>query len=470
VPRDPRSRGEQEGKQGPKDFNIEQPLSSSPASLPRAVGRLGATAIVIGTSIGSGIFLVPHDIAQRVGSVEALLAIWVVGGALSLAGALSIAELGAATPEAGGVYIYLRQAYGRLFAFLYGWAALTVTESGAIATLAVAFGIYSGTFYPLTHLQRSLISSLVIALLTVVNIVGVKKGAAVQAVFMAAKLFGISVILGFAFFSTGIARPLATLPLPTPHTTFASFGVGLIGALWAYQGWHILSYASGEVKDPGRILPWSYLLGTSVVVFVYLSSNLAYLRVLPLAVLADDRYQSVAAKTMDILAGPKGAAFVSVLILCSIFGALNGNILGGGRVCFAMARDDVFFPSVGRIHPRYETPAAALVIQGVWSIVLANIGSFRQLYTYVITSGWFFYGMAALGVLILRRRMPGLERPYRVWGYPVVPVVFALVCFVVIGNSLIQTPRASLAALGFILIGVPLYYAWMAWGRSRSAS
>ncbi len=457
------------GKQELKDFDIANPHSSSPAPLPRAVGRLGSTAIVIGTIIGSGIFLVPHDVAARVGSVGALVAIWVVGGALSLAGALSIAELGAATPEAGGVYIYLRQAYGKLFAFLYGWAALTVTESGAIATLAVAFGIYSGTFYPLTHLQRRLISSLVIALLTVVNIVGVRKGAAVQAVFMAAKLLGISVILGFAFFSTGIARPLPTQPLPTPHTTFASFGVGLIAALWAYQGWHILSYASGEVKDPGRVLPWSYMLGTSVVVLVYLSANLAYLRVLPLGVLADDRYQSVAAKTMEILAGPKGAAFVSALILCSIFGALNGNILGGGRVCFAMARDEVFFAAVGRVHPRFQTPALALVIQGIWSIVLANIGSFRQLYTYVITSGWFFYGMAALGVLLLRRSMPALERPYRVWGYPVVPVVFALVCFVVIGNSLIQTPLASLAGLGFILVGIPLYYGWMAWGRRRSA-
>lgn len=411
----------------------------------------------------------PHDIAQRVASVSALVAIWVVGGALSLAGALSIAELGAATPEAGGVYVYLRQAYGKPFAFLFGWAALTVTESGGIATLAVAFGIYSGAFFPLTNLQRRLISSLVIALLTVVNIVGVKKGAAVQAVFTAAKLLGISVILGFAFFSTGIARPLATQPLPTLHTTFASFGVGLIGALWAYQGWHILSFASGEVKNPGRVLPWSYMLGTSVVVFVYLSANFAYLRVLPLGVLADDRYQRVAAKTMEILAGPKGAAFVSALILCSIFGALNGNILGGGRVCFAMARDGVFFASVGRIHPRYKTPAAALVIQGVWSIVLANIGSFRQLYTYVITSGWFFYGMAALGVLILRRRMPALDRPYRVWGYPVVPVAFALVCFVVIGNSLMQTPLASLAGLGFILAGIPLYYGWMAWGRIKTA-
>ena len=277
------------------------------------------------------------------GSVGALIAIWVVGGALSLAGALSIAELGAATPEAGGVYVYLRQAFGKLFAFLYGWAALTVTESGSIATLAVAFGIYSSRFYPFTTFERHLLSSLVIALLTLVNIVGVRKGAAVQAIFMAAKLLGIAIILGFAFLSSGIARPLATEPLPTPHTTFATFGVALIGALWAYQGWHILSYASGEVKDPGRTLPWSYLFGTSVVVAVYLSANLAYLRVLPLAVLADNRYQSVAAKTMEILAGPKGAAFVSALILCSIFGALNGNILGGGRVCFAMARDDVFF-------------------------------------------------------------------------------------------------------------------------------
>ncbi len=445
---------------GVKKDRIINYQSKISADLPRAVGFLGATAIVVGTIIGSGIFLVPHDVAQHVGSVEGQLLVWVLGGLLSLAGALSIAELGAATPEAGGVYVYLRQAYGKLFAFIYGWAALTVTESGAVATLAVAFGIYSASFFPFTPLQQRLISSGAIALLTLVNIVGVRKGAAVQTVFTLAKLLGVAIILGFALFSTGVVPVTSTHPLPTPETTFSSFGVGLIGALWAYQGWHILSYASGEVKDPGRVLPRSYFLGTLLVVGVYLSANLAYLRVLPLAALADDKYQRVAAKSMEVLAGPKGAAFVSALILCSIFGALNGNILGGGRVYFAMARDGVFFSSVGQVHRRFETPAVALATQGVVSIILSNLGSFRQLYSYVIRSGWFFYGMAALAVLVLRRRMPALERPYRVWGYPVLPVAFAAVSFVIIGNSLVHSPRESLIGVGPVVAGVPIYFLW----------
>lgn len=449
----------------PKIADLE---SKAPLSLPRAIGPLGSTAIVVGTIIGSGIFLVPHDVAQRIGSVEALLAVWVVGGALSLAGALSIAELGAAQPEAGGVYIYLRQAYNELFGFLYGWGALLVTESGAIATLAVAFGIYSATFFPLTPFEQKLVASGVIALLTLVNITGVRKGAVVQTVFMLAKLLGVAVILAFALFSTGVVPLSSSQPLPTQETSVGSFGEALVSALWAYHGWHILSYASGEVRDPSRLLPRSYLMGTLVVVGVYLSANLAYLRVLPLAALAE--HQRVAAKAMEVLAGPKGAAFVSALILCSIFGALNGNILGGARVYFAMARDGVFFGSVGRVHERFRTPANALLIQGIWAIALANVGSFKQLYTYVVTSGWFFYGMAVLAVPILRRRVPGLERPYRVWGYPALPVLFAVTSFAIIGNAVIRSPRESILGFSFMLVGIPIYFLWTRFTRRPEAA
>lgn len=432
--------------------------AASERSLPRAIGQLASTAMVVGTVIGSGIFLVPHNVAQHVGAVGSVYLVWVVGGLLSLAGALSIAELGAATPEAGGIYIYLRQAYGKLVAFLYGWAMLLVVESGAVATLAVAFSIYSASFFPFTPLQQKLIAAGVIMLLTLVNVLGVRKGAAVQTIFMFAKLAGLAVIVGYALFPPEATQVSASLPLPTPHTTMSSFGVALVGVLWAYHGWHHLSYAAGEVKDPGRVLPRSFLWGTLLVILVYLAANFAYLRVLSLGAIAE--HQRVAARAMQALTGPSGAALVSGLILCSIFGSLNGNILGGARVLFAMARDGVFINAVGRVHPRYETPAVALVIQGIWAAVLAVSGTFEQLYTYVIFTAWMFYAGCTAAVVILRRRRPQLERPYRVWGYPLVPLAFSLAALSIVANTLVRSPRESFIGLGLVVAGVPIYALW----------
>ena len=426
--------------------------------LPRALGYTGSTAIVIGTIIGSGIFLVPHDVAQQVGSVDALVLVWLIGGALSLAGALSLGELGAANPAAGGLYIYLRDAYGKLFAFLYGWALLLVINSGSLATLAVAFGIYSTTFVPLSPLQQKFVAIAVIALLTLVNILGVRKAAAVQTLFTLAKLAGLATIMGAAFFSSHIARVQVGHSLPVPQTTASSFGVAMIGVLWAYEGWHMLSFAAGEVKNASRVLPRSYLVGTAVVVAVYLGANLAYLRVLPLPALAS--HQRVAAQTMEILAGPRGATFVSALILCSIFGAINGTVLGGPRAYFAMARDGLMFPAVGRVHPRYATPAAALLIQGGWSILLASSGTYKQLYTYVIFTGWLFYAAATFAVVILRRKRPAMARPYRVWGYPVVPIAFSAAAITIVGNALVRSPSESGIGLALVLLGVPIFLIW----------
>jgi APA family basic amino acid/polyamine antiporter len=441
-------------------------VTATPRDLPRAIGSLGSTAIVVGTIIGSGIFLVPHNVALRVGTVQSLLLVWIVGGVLSLAGALSLAELGAAAPDAGGVYVYLRQAYGRVFAFLYGWAALAVIESGGIATLAVAFSSYSSSFLPLTPEGKRWVASGVIAVLTLINILGVRQGAAIQTVFTLAKLLGLATIVGFALLARHVAPLVSSLPLPTPHTTPSSFGVALIGVLWAYHGWHMLSYAAGEVKNPSWVLPRSYLWGTLLVVGVYLSAILAYLRVLPLAALA--QHQLVAAKAMDALAGPRGSAFVSALILCSIFGALNGNILGGARVYYALARDRLFFSPVGRVHPRFQTPALALLIQGAWAVLLAASGSYEQLFTYVIFTAWIFYGAATLGVVILRRRMPRLKRPYRVWGYPVLPVAFSLAALAIVLNTLVRSPREAGIGLALVLAGIPIYLAWQRLSRRAS--
>jgi APA family basic amino acid/polyamine antiporter len=239
----------------------------------------------------------------------------------------------------------------------------------------------------------------------------------------------------------------------------------MIGVLWAFEGWHMLSFAAGEVKNPSRVLPRSYLVGTLVVIAVYIGANLAYLHVLPLPALAE--HQRVAAKTMEVLAGPRGATFVAALILCSIFGAINGTVLGGPRAYFAMARDGVLFPSVGRVHPRYATPAVALLIQGGWSILLALTGTYKQLYTYVIFTGWLFYAAATFAVVILRRKRPDMERPYRVWGYPVVPIAFSAAALTIVANALVRSPKESGIGLILVLTGVPVFFFWGRKARSR---
>lgn len=432
--------------------------SRTPGSLPRAIGPLASTALVVGTIIGSGIFLVPHNVALHVGSLATHYLVWILGGILSLAGALSLAELGAASPEAGGVYVYLRDAYGRLAGFLYGWATLAVIETGGIATLAVAFSIYSSVFFHFAAFEQKVVACGVIALLTAVNIAGVRKGAAVQVVFMFAKLLGVGIVIVVAVLSTGVAPLPGSQSLPTPATTFGSFGVALVGVLWAYHGWHHLSHAAGEVKEPGHVLPRSYLLGTGLVVLVYLAANFAYLRVLSLEALAEN--QRVAHKAMEVLTGPGGATLVSGMILCSIFGALNGNILGGARVLFAMAHDGMFFSAVGRVHPRFATPSVALMLQGIWAMALAASGTYEQLYTYVIFAAWIFYSAAIAGVIILRRRLPHADRPYRVWGYPVVPIAFSVAASVIVINTMVRSPLESFIGLGLVLVGIPIYFAW----------
>ncbi len=427
-------------------------------TLPREIGILGSTAIVVGTIIGSGIFLVPHDVALEVGSVASLYLVWIVGGALALAGALSLGELGAAMPEAGGIYVYLREAYGKLFAFLYGWGSLLVIDAGSAATLAVAFGIYSSAFIPLTPLEQKLLGAATIIVLTFVNILGVRKGTAVQTIFTIAKLGGLVVIIGCAFLLPPVTRVASSAPLPVAHTTLSSFGIALVGVLWAYQGWHQLSYTAGEVKNPAWVLPRGFFLGTAIIVIVYLAANAAYLRVLPLQVMVE--HQRVAATAMLWLLGPNGARFVSALILCSIFGALNGTILTSPRVYYAMARDGVFFRAAARIHPRYRTPAVALIVLGGWSTLLAMSGTFEELYTYVIFAMWIFSGAAIAGVILLRRRLPDLPRPYRVWGYPFLPLAFTVAALAIVVNTMVRKPLESFLGLAIVLAGIPLYFIW----------
>jgi APA family basic amino acid/polyamine antiporter len=414
--------------------------------------------LVVGTIIGSGIFLVPAEIARAVHEPGWMLAVWIIGGALTMLGALSLAELGAAMPEAGGIYTFITRGFGRLPGFLCGWMLFTVATSGSIATLGAAFPIYLGAFVPLTPATAKLAGVIVIALLTWVNIIGVKNGARVGNVLTALKIGGLVLMVGAIFLMPAPAAPPSSAPpLPTGPVPLAAVGVALVAVLWAYEGWHDVSFAAGEIHDPQKNFPRGVIGGVSIVIAVYLLANLAYLKVLtPAEIAASDR---VALTAMTRVTGAWGGKILTAAILCSILGAMNALILAGPRAYYQMARDGLFLERVSRVHPRWRTPVEALLFQGIWSAFLVLfIGGFSQLFTYVIFGGWIFYALAVLSVIALRRKEPELPRPYRVPGYPVVPLLFGVTAFAIVVNTLIETPRESLIGLAFIGLGIPIYY------------
>ncbi|MBZ5595930.1 MAG: amino acid permease [Acidobacteriia bacterium] len=426
------------------------------AELPRKLGLIDATAIVVGTVIGSAIFLVPNTVARNLPSVPMIFLVWSVTGLLSFFGALAYAELGAMMPDTGGQYVYLREAYGPLGGFLSGWASFLVMQSGAIATLAAGFSIYLSYFIPLSPLAAKMASVALIAVLTIVNYRGVRLGAAVQRTFTFLKLAGLAIIVISAFL---VPRHVEAGPAAVPgEFSWAHFGVAMIACLWAYEGWNCVSFVAGEVKRPERNLLLALGLGTAALIAIYLTANVAYLRVLSVpAIAATDR---VAARSAEITLGSLGGTLVSLTVLLSITGACNGSVLTFARIYFAQARDGLFFRSVGSVHPRFETPHVAIAVQGVWAAVLAISGSYELLFSYVIFAAWIFYGMAVLGVVVLRYKAPGLPRPYKMWGYPVTPVAFAAVSFWFVINTIVTTPKSSLIGLAIVAAGIPVYYIW----------
>jgi APA family basic amino acid/polyamine antiporter len=431
------------------------------AELPRELGLVDATAIVVGTVIGSAIFLVPSAIARSLPSAGLILLLWSLSGVLSFFGALAYAELGAMIPATGGEYVYLREAYGPLAGFLSGWALFLVIRSGAIATLAAGFSIYLSYFIPLGTIGSKAASVLLIAVLTLVNYRGVRLGVRVQRLFTWLKLAGIGVIVVSAFL---VHRTIQTAG-PASSSTFSwtGFGAAMIAGLWAYEGWNSISFVAGEVKRPERNLLLALSLGTASLIALYLAANLAYMRMLTVpAIAATDR---VAAATAVATMGPIGGTLVSLTILLSIIGASNGAIFTGSRISFAQARDGLFFKAVGDVHPRFQTPHLAIAVQGGWAAVLAMSGSYELLFSYVIFAAWIFYGAAVLGVLVLRCKAPDLPRPYRMWGYPVTPLVFVGVASWFVINTIVSRPGPSLIGLAIVASGIPVYYIW----RRRAA-
>jgi APA family basic amino acid/polyamine antiporter len=432
------------------------------ASLPRVLGIWDVIAIVVGGVIGSGIFLVPKSIAAAVQSPILVLGVWVVGGMLSYFGALTFAELGAAMPEAGGMYVFLREAYGPLLSFLFGWTLFLVIDSGAVATLTVAFtSRYLPYFFKMTPLAVKIVSVLFIVFLGAVNYVGVRAGANLQNVLTIIKTAALVVISGVIFiFGKGNASNFVS-PAPGSFnmSLLGSFGVALVASLWAFKGWEGSTYSAGEIKRPERNLPLGILGGSLIVLALYIITNLAYLYMLPVdAIAKSDR---IASDAVSLAVGPAGGALIAFIILFSITGAANQNILCSPRVYFAMARDGLFFKRIAEAHPKFRTPHVSIIAICIWSIILSLFfGTFEQLFTYVVFGQWIFFGLTVAAVIVLRKKRPDLPRPYKTWGYPVTPILFILAAVFISMNSLINEFRNAVAGLIIILLGVPAYFYW----------
>jgi APA family basic amino acid/polyamine antiporter len=456
------------------DLSHSAPAETTGSSgLVRGLSTVDGALLTVGSIVGTGIFLTTSDMARVLPHPGLILLVWLAGGLLTLAGALTYGELGAMFPRAGGLYHYVKEAYGPLWGFLYGWTAFLVIMSGGIAAIAVAFGEYLGSFLPFFSTGNVLLSIPLgawtwtlsggqvaavgaIVVLTAVNHLGLKEGAWVQNVLTVLKIGAIVAIGALGLLVRAPAHTVFSAPAGSiPGGLLAAFGVAMIAALWTYDGWYGLTCSAGEMRDPGRGLPLGLILGTLVVTAMYLLLNLAYLRALPIPEMAAS--PRVAEAAAGALFGATGARLVSLVVLVSAFGCLSATILYSSRIYLPMAEDGLFFRSLARVHPRYRTPVPSLWAQSGWSALLALSGTYSQLYTYVIFASVVFHAMTAAAVFLLRRRLPDHPRPYRTWGYPVVPALFILACLLLIGNTLKESPVESFWGLGFVALGLPAY-------------
>ncbi|MBA2684159.1 MAG: amino acid permease [Gemmatimonadaceae bacterium] len=440
--------------------------------LRRTLGLLDLIFIAIGTVIGSGIFLVPGVVLRETGTQTGpALLVWIAAGILSYLGALTYAEMGAMKPDAGGLYTYIRDAFGALPAFLYGWTSFFVIASGSIATLAVAFSGYFSAFLPVGGVGARLISVAVIIIIAAINVRGTRNSATMQNWTTGTKVAGL-LLLSVSMIALGPTSTIGSIvsrdawPTSITPALLSGVGVAMIGVLWAYEGWQYVTFSAGETRDPQRTFPRAISIATAALVALYLLANLGYIAALgPQAVAATDH---IAADAGIAVLGPVAGRIVGLLILISIFSAANGIMLTAPRMYFAMARDGVFFKRLAIVHPTLGTPAFAIIAIAVWSALLASTGTFEQLLTYVVFTGWIFYGLGALSVFVYRRREPNAIRPFRVPGYPVTPVLFVASAAALVVNTLVTQPTRAAAGVIAVLLGTPAFYAWRA--RSRRAA
>ena len=425
--------------------------------------------IVVGTVIGSGIFLTPGGVVRSAGSGGLALVVWFTGGVLSLLGALTFAELAVSRPESGGLYVYIRDAFGRLPAFLYGWTMFLVIGCGSLATLAAAFPRYVDVFIPLSPVAAKVVSVLVIAVVAALNVRGTRQSADIQGV---ATLIKVVVIVGLALalIATSLARPNlaanggAWWPTHWSFATLTGATTGMIGVLWAYEGWQYATFSAGETLDPQRTFARGIVIGTALLIAIYVLANVGYFAALGVdGVAASTR---PAADAANAALGPWAARGISLVILVSIFSASNGLTLTLPRLFYAMSRDRLFFARIADVHPRFGTPAVAIIATALWSAVLAVSGTFEQLLTYVVFMSWLWFALAALAIFAYRRREPDAVRAFRTPGYPVTPMVFVLAALGIVLNTVFTRPRESLIGLAIAMTGIVAYLFW----RRRSTT
>jgi APA family basic amino acid/polyamine antiporter len=444
-------------------------------SLERAIGPVAATLLVVGGIVGSGIFLTTGIMATAVPSPVLLLVAWVAGGLFALAGALTYAEMGAMYPRAGGVFVYLKEAFGALPAFLYGWSMLLVVLSGGVAAVAVGFADYLSYFAPsLSHANilltvpigsftwtlsaGQLVAVASIAILGAINYAGVRSGSGTNAVLTTAKMAGLVLLPIFAIVAAKAAPAWTPIVPASVASPFVAFGVAMIAVLWANDGFYFLTYAAGEVRDPTRNVPRALTFGLLIVMAIYLSVNLAYLYALPMTELAGQ--SRVAEAAARALVGPAGATLIALTVVVSTFGCNAAAILAGSRLLYAMASDGLFFRAAAAVHPSHRTPHIAIAAISIWSSLLALSGSYEQLFTYVVFTSVLFSLCGGLALFQLRRARPDVARPYRVWGYPIVPALFVIGSVFVVYNTLNEKPVESIAGLGLLALGLPAYLYW----------
>ncbi len=443
--------------------------------LVKGLGLLDATTIVMGSMIGSGIFIVSADIARQVQSPGLLLVTWAVTALLTIVAALSYGELAAAMPHAGGQYVYLREAFGPMYGFLYGWTLFLVIQTGTIAAVAVAFAKFAGLFFPAISTTNQLLPFVstqqglaiaVLVLLTIVNTRGVRTGAAVQNVFTVAKTGALLGLIGAGFLlgrnPGAVERNFSNLweNADWTFTTIRIVGVAMVGALFSSDAWNNVTFTAGEVRNPRRNLPLSLALGVGVVSALYLACNYVYLSVLPLEAIQQAAEDRVATAVAAATLGSAGVAWMAAAIMVSTFGCLNGMILAGARVYYAMALDGLFFRAAGKLDPKRRTPVASLLMQCAWACLLTLTGRYGDLLDYVIFAVLLFYMLTIAGLFVLRRTRPDMERPYRAIGYPVLPALYIVLAGAIEILLLLYKPSYTWPGLVIVMLGIPVYFVW----------
>lgn len=420
--------------------------------------------MVVGTIIGASIFVQPSEITARTGSISVVFMVWAVAGVLTLFGALVCAELASVFPRTGGVYVFLRECFSPAVGFLWAWAMFWTMHSGIIAAIGTVVARYTGVFVPLGGFGTKAVAITAILALSAVNYVGVRHGSALQTAFTLGKVLAVVLIVALGF-SLGGSIPEHFVGGNAGDVSPKGFLLAVSAGLFAFGGWHMVTYAAEETVNPTRTIPMALLIGTLVVTLAYIGMNAVYLYLLPMDTVA--RSTTVAADAARAVLGDGAARAMSALVLFSSFGALAGIVLSGPRVYLSMARDGLLFKWFGAVHPKYGTPHNAIVAQAVWSSVLVGTGTFRALFTRVVYTEWIFFGLLAVGLFVLRRRS-GYAPPYRVWGFPVVPGMFALACLAIVVNQVVSDPAESAIGLGMVLLGLPIYYIWLNKREARS--